>query len=163
MAEEALALPQVDTLGPTPAPPRKGLFGGFGGKPAPGPSPEVLGLVEQMNGLAARMRVSEERLNELRKKISFVEQNLLANYKKVLGDIKTSNDEIDELRHKLVDVEDRIITVIKELRMSARKTDLDVLRRYIELWDPVKFVTAEQAERIARDILSTPEQKEQNI
>ncbi len=128
------------------------MFGG-GSKPAPGPGPEVTGLTEQMNAFAARIRVSEERFNELRKKLLFIEQNMLANHKKALGDLKLANGEIDELRHKIVDIEDRIITVIKELRLTARKNDIDVLRRYIELWDPVKFVTAEHAEKIMRDVL----------
>jgi hypothetical protein len=151
MVDEALALGGGSPFGPVPAPPeKKGFFGGA--KAAPSPAPEVMGLTEQINALAARIRVSEERFNELRKKILFVEQNMLTNHKKVMGDLKVSNDEIDELRHKIIDVEDRIITIIKELRLMARKGDVDVLRRYIELWDPVKFVTAEHAERIARDI-----------
>lgn len=153
MAEEALALGGPSPYGaiPTPPEPKKGLFGGS--KPAPGPSLEVMGLTEQINGLAARIRVSEERFNELRKKLLFIEQNMLANHKKLIGDLKESNGEVDELRHKLVEAEDRIITIIKELRLTARKSDMDVMRRYIEFWDPVKFVNAEQVERIVRDIL----------
>ena len=153
MAEEALALGGPSPFGTVPTPPeaKKSIFGGS--KPAPGPSLEVLGLTEQLNGLAARIRVSEERSNELRKKLLFIEQNMLSNHKKLIGDLKESNGEIDEVRHKLAEVEDRVITIIKELRLTARKSDMDVMRRYIELWDPVKFVNAEQVERIVRDIL----------
>jgi len=151
MPEEALELPSMTALGPAPMPPaKKGLFSS---KQAPGPSPEVLGLTEQLNGIAARLRVSEERFNELRKKISFIEQNMLTNHRKLLGDLKASDGETDDLRHKLAEIEDRVITIIKELRMTARKGDIDVLKRYIELWNPVKFVTADYAEKIARDIL----------
>jgi hypothetical protein len=142
-----------------PAPPaKKGLFGGS--RPSPGPSPEVSGLAEQLNGLAARIRVSEERVSELRKKLLFIEQNMLSNHKKLAGDLKLTNGEVDELRHKLTDVEDRVIMIIKELRLTARKTDIDLLKRYIELWDPVHFVTAEHAEKIARELI---EQHKQNI
>jgi len=152
MADEALQFGDPSGIGIAPAPPqKKGIFGGS--KPAPGPSPEVMGLTEQINGLAARIRVSEERFNELRKKMLFIEQNMLSNHKKAIGELKVSNEEIDELRHKLVDVEDRIITVIKELRLTARKSDMDVMKRYIELWDPVKFVTADFAEKIAREVV----------
>jgi hypothetical protein len=97
--------------------------------------------------------VQEERFNEMRKKMLFIEQNMLANHKRALGELKSSNEEVDELRHKIAEIEDRVITVIKELRLTARKGDIDVLKRYIELWDPVKFVTAEHAEKIAREIL----------
>jgi len=152
MVDEALALQDQAAFGPAPLPPpRKGLFGGA--KPAPGPSPEITGLTEQLNGLAARIRVSEERFNELRKKVNFIEQNMLTNHKKLLGDVKTSNAEIDELRHKFEAVEDRVIMIIKELQLTARKADINVMKRYIEFWDPIKFVTADQVERIAREIL----------
>ena len=42
--------------------------------------------------------------------------------------------------------------IIKELRLTARKSDIDVMKRYIELWNPVKFVTADYAEKIAREV-----------
>lgn len=153
MADEAMQFGDQSAFGAMPAPPqKKGLFGG-GSKPAPGPGPEITGLTEQINGIAARIRVSEERYNELRKKLLFIEQNMLSNHKKALGELKASNEDIDELRHKLAEVEDRIITVIKELRLTARKSDMDVMKRYIELWEPVKFVTADFAEKIAREVV----------
>lgn len=151
MEAESLALGNGQ-YGPMPTPPgKKGFFGSP--RPAPAPNAEMTGLNDQMNGLAARIRVSEERMNELRKKILFIEQNMLTNHKKLIGDLKIANGEIDELRHKIVDVEDRVITIIKELRLTARKGDIDVLKRYIELWDPVKFVTADHAEKIMREVL----------
>jgi predicted nucleic acid-binding Zn-ribbon protein len=165
MADDALAVGDPLAFGGMPVPPaKKGLFGSS--KPASGPSAEMMGVNEQINGLSARIRVSEERFNELRKKLLFIEQNMLSNHKKLVGDLKQSNSEIDELRHKLVDVEDRIITVIKELRLTARKSDVDVMKRYIELWEPVKFVTADFAEKIAREVVEeklNPQGKDQNI
>lgn len=165
MADEAVPFTDQSAFGAMPAPPaKKGLFGGT--KPAPGPSPEVTGLAEQINALAARIRVNEERFNELRRKLLFIEQNMLNNQKKALGEIKLSNEEICELRHKLEEVEDRVITIIKELRLTARKSDMDVMKRYIELWDPVKFVTAEYAEKIAREVVEeklAKKQTDQNI
>ncbi len=149
MAEAASPYADIGA-GPVP-PPKKGFFGGS--KPAPMPVAETTGLTEQINGLAARIRVSEERFNELRKKLLFIEQNMLSNHKKAIGEIKESNSEIDELRHKLEEVQDRVITIIKELRLTARKSDMDVMKRYIELWDPVKFVTADFAEKIAKEVV----------
>jgi hypothetical protein len=153
MQDEALELPSRPAYEQVPLPPPTAKKGFFGSKTAPGPSPEMTGLSEQLNGIAARLRVQEERFNEMRKKMLFIEQNMLANHKRALGELKSSNEEVDELRHKIAEIEDRVITVIKELRLTARKGDIDVLKRYIELWDPVKFVTAEHAEKIAREIL----------
>jgi hypothetical protein len=161
MADEAIMAQDLSVYGAPQAPAKKGFFGSP--KAAPGPSAEVSGLSEQINGLAARIRVSEERMNELRKKLLFIEQNMLTNHKKVVSDLKLSNAEIDELRHKQTEVEDRIITIIKELRLTARKTDIDVMKRYIELWDPVKFVTADYAEKIMREMLDEHKTENHNI
>ncbi len=163
---DALAVGGQSPFGPAPAPPgKKGFFGG-GSKAAPAPGPEISGISEQISGLSARIRVMEERFNEMRKKMLFIEQNMLTNHKKAIGEIKMSNGEIDELRHKLDEVGERVITIIKELRLTARKSDMDVMKRYIELWDPVKFVTADFAEKIAREVvdekLKTPS-RDQNI
>ena len=43
----------------------------------------------------------------------------------------------------------RIITeVISELKNSARKTDLDVFKRYIDMWNPLNFVTENTVEKL---------------
>ncbi len=132
-------MPNELTLGP-PAP------------PAPAkrlPSlPEMAPSSEQLNTIMARVRVSEERYGELRKKLLLVEQNMLGNHKKAMSEIKSLQSEINEVKRTMLAVEDRIITVIKEIRLTARKEDVDVLKRYLELWDPVKFITSEQVEKI---------------
>lgn len=149
MPEEKTPMPG-EPKPPSP-PPKKGLFGE---KKAPTPSPEVFGLAEQINNLAARIRISEERIGDLRRRLQFVEQNMIQNHKKAVNDIKMVNDDVHDIKHTITEIQDRIITIIKELRLTARKEDINVLKRYIELWDPVKFVTAEHAEKIAREILA---------
>jgi len=126
--------------------------------PAPGkaPLPEMAGM-EQVNLLAARLRVGEERYSELRKKSLVVEQNMLSSHKKAMTEIKTIQDEINELRRSMTAIEDKIITIIKELRLTARKEDIDVMKRYLDLWDPVKFVTNEQVEKIVDEKLGKKE------
>lgn len=103
---------------------------------------------EQLNTIMARVRVSEERYGDLRKMMLVVEQNMIANHKKAMNEIKALQGEMSEMKRVISAVEDKIITIIKELRLTARKEDIDVLKRYLELWDPVKFITSEQVEKI---------------
>lgn len=155
---------------PPPPPQKKGLFGSKSAPPGPGP--EIAGMTQQINNLAARIRISEERFSELRKKLNFIEQNMLQNHKKAMTDVKMLTEEITDMKGTMGNMEERIITIIKELRLTARKDDISVLKRYIELWDPVKFITADQAEKIAQEILageglvpepSPPEEEGENI
>ena len=108
---------------------------------------------EQVTTLAARLRVSEERNSEMRKKIILIEQNMLSNHKRAMSEIKSLQTELSELKRTVQAAEDKIITIIKELRLTSRKEDIEVLRKYIELWDPVRFVSRETVEKIVEEKL----------
>jgi hypothetical protein len=154
MADEAMAYgPEA----PAPAAPaKKGLFAAK----TPPPPPDTSGMTEQINAMAARVRIGEERYGELRKKMLLVEQNMLSNHKKAMTEIKTMQTDLMEVKRTIQAVEDRIITIIKEIRLTARKEDIDVMKRYLELWDPVKFVTHEQVDKIVDEKLGKHEEPE---
>jgi uncharacterized protein (DUF342 family) len=105
--------------------------------------------------LNTRLRVSEERYSDLRRKLQLLEQNMLAHQKKSLSDQKTLQGDILDIKRTLREMQDRLITVIKELQLTAKKEDVDVMKRYVEMWDPVRFVTAERVEKIIDEKLGT--------
>lgn len=123
----------------------------------PAPAPDLGGQQEKLNAMAARIRVSEERYSELRKKMLFVEQNMLSNHKRAMEEIKGLHDDITGMKRAIQAIEDRIITIVKELRLTARKEDIDVVKRYVELWDPTRFVTREHVEKLIDKKLNTHE------
>lgn len=150
---------------PMPPPPGMGLgpaqkAGLFGSKPAAQEPPS--GLSDQLTTLAGRLRISEERMSEIRRKLLLIESNMLAGNKKSQTDIKIIQNDIMEVKHSMHVIEDKIITLIKELRMTAPKEDLQVLKRYIELWDPMKFVTREQLDKIIDERLTKPKEDRHN-
>ncbi|MBW3018781.1 hypothetical protein KY329_01175, partial [Candidatus Woesearchaeota archaeon] len=108
---------------------------------------------DRLNEVFARLRVDEQRASELRKKMLFLEQNLLSNHRTAMDQIKSLQQDIVDIKRHIQEIEDRILTVIKELRLTARKEDIDVMRKYLDLWDPVKFVTMETVERMINDKL----------
>ncbi len=124
----------------------------------PAPLKEAQGN-EQFNAMSARIRIGEERNSELRKKLLFIEQAMLANNKKALMEIKSLQGEVSESRRTIQEVEDRIISIIKELRLTARKEDFDVLKRYIELWNPAKFITHDKVEELLKEQMPNREEK----
>lgn len=103
--------------------------------------------------LATRLRVSEERYADLRRKLQLIEQNMLAHQKKSAMDEKHAQADLLEMKKTLRAMEDRLVMVIKELQLTARKEDVDVLKRYVELWDPIRFISHEQAEKIVDEKL----------
>jgi hypothetical protein len=110
--------------------------------------------VEQLNNLAARLRLSEERYVELRKKLVVIEQNMLANHKRVMGEVKAFSDETNDVKRVIHEIEDRVVSLIKEIQLTAKREDIEVIRKYVELWNPMKFATVGQVEKICREMLA---------
>lgn len=127
--------------------------GMFGAKP-PSPEPVDSGLSEDMTRLAARLKISEERYNELRKKLMLIEQNMLSHHKKAMSEIKVLHSEITDVNSKINEIQDKILLIVKELRLTAKREDIDVMKKYVELWNPMRFVTKEQVENIVQEILN---------
>lgn len=126
-------------------------------KPSEGP-PQV----DTANVLQSRLRIAEQRYSELRKKVLLIEQNMLSNHRKAMNEIKSLRSDVTSIRHSIQSVEDKIITIIKELKLTARKEDIQVMKRYIELWNPVTFVTRDAVDRIIDEKLGKKPESQKN-
>ncbi len=134
-----------------PAPESKGLMGMFGGTKPAAANADSRDLLERTNDISSRLRLGEERHTELRKKLLFIEQQMLALKARQQQDIKHLQEDVAALRTRLLEVEDRIITVIKEVRLLAKKEDVEIVRKYQEMWNPVKFVTADRIDGLVQE------------
>ena len=113
--------------------------------------PNTVGIPTRMNELNARLKMNEERFSELRKKMQFIEQSFLKHQKKLIRELKVINSDIEEDKKGITELKSKINLIIKELQLSASREDVEVLKKYLELWQPVKFVTENQVERIVGD------------
>ena len=117
------------------------------------PMPETAPLAEDMTRLTARLKITEERYSELRKKLLLIEQNMLSHHKKEMNEIKLLNSDITEINSRINLIEDRILMIVKELKLAAKREDIAVMKKYVELWNPMRFATKEQVENIVREAL----------
>ncbi len=101
--------------------------------------------------LNTRIRVLEERHNTLRERVLIVNQNMVDEYKKLLQEIKTINSDIREIKGDLNSIKDTIRHMIKEMEYFARKDNLKVLEKYINVWNPLNFVTEKDVIRIINE------------
>ncbi|MAF34350.1 hypothetical protein CMO91_00720 [Candidatus Woesearchaeota archaeon] len=122
--------------------------------------PETVNTQEVINSMNARIRLSEERMMEIRRKVTLVETNSLKHAKKSAGDFKMIMDEITEMKQSMRNIEDRIVTIIKELQLTPKKEDVDLVKKYMEYFNPVKFVTVDKIGEYVRDELGKSEPEE---
>ena len=135
-----------------PAPAKKGI-GGLFAKKTQEVGPNISDVLEQVNSVSRRLRIIESRYTDLNRKTQVTEKNMLNERKRFITEIKTINSDVLELKRSLNEVMFKMEIVVSELSNFAGKEDLASLKKYIELWEPVKFVTRNEVEKIIEEKL----------
>ncbi len=97
--------------------------------------------VKKMRDLMRRIRLVEERMESLRKKLQLIEDNMLKNNRNFKDDVKHVKDENVDLKLKIKNINDDINLIIKELKSAPKKEDVEELKKYVSLWEPINFLT----------------------
>ena len=117
--------------------------------------PPMEGLTpNQLNELIRRLKILEERYTNLQTRSQLTEQNMLSRNRSFATEIKTIISDIHEIKREVEEIKNRILMIIKELQASARKEELKILERYVNMWEPVKFVTHNEVEEVVKEILA---------
>ena len=140
-------------------PEHKGLFSSKKEQP----NPAMNFVSNQMSSISSRLRILEERFTNLRNRDQVTEQNMLSFHKKVNTEFKTLTSEINELRKEFNELSSQIGLIIKELQLSAKREDVKVLEKYIELWQPLQFVTKKDVEKIVKQIIEEQSKRFINV
>ncbi|MFT4311725.1 MAG: hypothetical protein ACMXYF_00670 [Candidatus Woesearchaeota archaeon] len=135
----------------------------FGGQKNPPPPQNAPAMAQQMASVSRRLRMVEEVQSNMRRKMDLHEQNTLEDLKKIKKDLELFFEEKDELARQIKSIKSDMTKIIQELQQTAKQNEVKTLEKYIEIWNPVQFVTQKQVERIATDIVrqhlqSTPTQ-----
>jgi hypothetical protein len=127
--------------------------GGLFGRPKQPVQSPVRPQSQNANSLNTRMRVLEERLFNLQKKFHVRDENMLDTNKTVGSDLKTLNRELGELKTQVSDLKEQVRIVADELSSKANESEFLVLKKYLELWRPLNFVTAADVQRLVEKSL----------
>jgi hypothetical protein len=104
-----------------------------------------------MNGLVRdlmrRVRVLEERYSSIRKNIQVNEQNMIAINKNLVTENKSVNLEIADIKQAINEMKEELRLIVLELKETVKKDEFKVLQRYIQLWEPLNFVTHDEMQR----------------
>ena len=149
-------------LTPNPAPKKPESTGFFGGKKKEEPGVSAAGMtdiVAEVNSVSRRLRVLEDRYGNIRDKMQFLEQNQIGSQKSLTGELRATQADLLEVKRLLKDMDAKIMQMAAEVVSGAKKEDVMVLKRYIELWQPLNFVTRNQVEKIVQEIVDDKLQK----
>lgn len=77
-----------------------------------------------------------------------VNQNMIEEYKRLLSELKLVHEDTREVRQELFITQDAIRNIIKEMEHFAKKEQIKVLEKYIDLLNPMRFATTEEVEKL---------------
>lgn len=128
---------------------KKGLFSIGGGKKKEEPTgPKVADFIDQLSSVSRRLVTLEERHTNLDRKIQVTGNNMLGENKRIHEELRLINSDILELKRGLNELTEKVSLIIDELKTSASKEEFEVLKKYIEYWEPLNFVTRNEVEKL---------------
>ena len=98
-----------------------------------------------------RIRTLEGQYNLLRDRVLVINNNMIEEYKKLMTEIRILNEEIREVKREHFKMKETMKHLLIELELFARKEDVKFLEKYINLWNPLKFVTEEDVKRLLEE------------
>ena len=95
----------------------------------------------------------EEGFTNLRRALQVTEQNMLDKNKIFTTELRTILSDISDMKKDINDVKEKIMEIVKELQTSAKRDEVKLLEKYINYWNPVKFVTQNEVQQIVKEML----------
>lgn len=94
-----------------------------------------------VNDVERRLRVLEERYANLRKKTQITDQNMLDYESHLSKELKMLTGTVNGLKFQVQEIAEKLALFNTEFEQVAKKRDLQVLEKYLDLWQPMNFVT----------------------
>ena len=124
---------------------------------SPKPKGPAHELSDMMADLASGIKILEDRYSNLRKKTQLTDQSLLDVQREFEKERKVLNEDLMDLKVKVNEISNELKNMSDELDDAAKKDDVRVLEKYLDLWNPMKFLTRAEAEKIIEDELKRRE------
>lgn len=102
----------------------------------------------QINEIARAVKLMEDKYSNLRRKVQISDENYLSQQKKVSDEIRVMQSDVLEIKRAVEDIREKMRLIVKELRSTAKEEDVKVVQKYLDLWEPVQFVTRPEARKM---------------
>ncbi|MEM2932666.1 MAG: hypothetical protein QW622_00400 [Candidatus Pacearchaeota archaeon] len=101
--------------------------------------------------LMQRINELEERENTNKNKIDLLSSSIVEKHKKLSESLMLLREEIKKLGESLEKITQRVDYLLAEMPNLVRKEDLTNIEKFIKLWQPLKFATLEDVERMIKE------------
>lgn len=109
---------------------------------------QVMEVSRKISDLLSRLRLLEERYGNLRREHQMTSQNMIEHHQQLSKQQRKLSDQLLEAKRTIKELSDQIGIMKGELTDSAKSHQVLALERYIDLWQPLDFITRDQAQRM---------------
>ena len=89
----------------------------------------------------------ESKVNNLLREVNVLKNDFINRANKLNKDFKTLSDDLLEIRHEQEKTNQKMTLIINELKQTAGAEEVVTLRKYVEFWNPLNFVTQRDLEK----------------
>ena len=100
-----------------------------------------------------RQKDIESSLEHIHEKIEMVDHNTVKDFKKVFSEVKHLKNDLMDLKGEFKKIRDFQERTSKQLKLLSPKDDVKKLEKYIDLWDPMDFVTREEMKQSQKEVV----------
>ncbi len=110
-------------------------------------------LADELKDITRNLRILEERHTNLRRKSQVIEQNMIANTKKHSQKLKDLEKNTTDLRRSINKIEELLAMINSNLENCAKQQDVQVIEKYIRLWNPSIYVQRAEIPKLVNETL----------
>jgi hypothetical protein len=103
--------------------------------------------------IVQRQKDIESSLDNLHEKIDMVDHNTVKDFKKAFNEIKHLRNDLLELKSEFKKLKDIQEKTVKQLKLLSPKDEVKKLEKYIDLWEPLQFVTREEMKKNQKETI----------
>src|SRR3989344_4918561 len=92
----------------------------------------------------------ESKVNTLVREVDLLKNDSIKKQNDLKRQLKITGEDLLELKRAQEQARQRMDLVIKELKQTAGLEDVAVLKKYVEYWNPLVFVTQKDVERVVQ-------------
>ncbi len=103
---------------------------------------------DDLRKLFSWVKSVESKVIILRRELEVIKNDSARRMREVDTEMRSAASEVTGLKRELTKTNEQLGLVIKELKLTAGKDELMTIKKYLELWNPIKFTSKEEVERM---------------
>lgn len=112
-----------------------------------------------LNELNSRIRILEGKYNLYGERLLVVNKNMIEEYKKLLRQMKVIGEELVSLKTDMDVIKENLKEINREMQFFAKKENVKLLEKYINMWNPLNFVTEKELNKTVEEAIERMRKK----